>query len=362
MSIGYFDFVQPIVKRKVMIYIPNSIYEKYCRTNNRLIYKISQFNECLKKHLEELAKESKIPIMRVALNYSTWPCTDTKDLWDKELNPSNTRILIDFAPTDDSEHYNQAIKHNVSHIVIANVYSSSDTQVCIQQQSYCAYLPIVLQDPSHPNSFIDEILTIITDVLLDICMYHTYINENVDLGKQRIFSKFKVEYIRSKLRSAISDIWDVDSDLGYISIAGMLRKDGVYDYKEYIKHWENIRTYYIKIQKRHSKNRKIVEKQVQCPESLSDEESLIEQFKMFKFKGELSFEKIYKIYTKLKPGSYILLFLHRIPHKAVAIRALEPLFKGTKLKRGKITIIPVAAWKRYSCFKNNLRVYPLWKN
>lgn len=188
----------------------------------------------------------------------------------------------------------------------------------------------------------DELYSIVEDVMLDIQMFYFFGYNLIckTLVDKKNFSILKLDFCQKQ----ISNCTLVGR---YYSLA-TLCKNGctTLDYNEYVKKWKEFNdTIGIK-------NTKPIDDDIRGIDRIVDYIINTHPFGM-----QISKRKLRRRISNLKNGRYILAYLVSRPHNKKVIRNIQPLFKGSKLKRGSMIIVPYEMKTKYKKFNKYINLF-----
>lgn len=191
-------------------------------------------------------------------------------------------------------------------------------------------------------SSIEELCSIIEDVMLDIQMfYHFGLNKDFkNVEERKNFSLLKVDFCKEKM-------CDFEIQKRYYSLATFCKNgSNELDYKNYAELWE---AFYKKI------NGNVYSTEYMTEDYLN--KIVDDIINKHPYGNQISRRKLCKIIFNLKKGRYILACLISRPHNKKTLRIISPLFKGTKLRRGSIMIVPYESRIKYCRQNRYIHVY-----
>lgn len=210
---------------------------------------------------------------------------------------------------------------NISHLIQININS----QLNVRTNLINAYYNVQEED----------VVNIITDILLDIAMYHSWFfgdkEKDEDINFRKEISKKKVEYISTKgfaMKYGEPKLEDT-----YCCFAAACYNNNDFNYDMYETLWKEFVKKYIEKQTQHN--------------------TIEEQLKSFKNSKQISEKKVKNQYKELDDGKYLLIVTRREPHygkikKQICTKMGLPKWKNGKTKFVKYAdYINVARWYPY---------------
>ncbi len=185
----------------------------------------------------------------------------------------------------------------------------------------------------------DELYSIVEDVMLDIQMFYFFgcDQDFTSISDRKLFSLLKVEFCNSITNNKINT--------KYYSIATFCKNGStVLDYNKYVKLWRDFLTYL--------SNKKPI---IGSPSEATDVVDRI--IDTLPYGKQISRNRLENKLLGLKPGKYLFVYLKTRPHHKQTFSKLQPLFSGTKLKRGSFEIVSYEMHCRYERYKRYINIY-----
>lgn len=317
------------------------------RIRTELTSRIDKLNQTIKARLNEIAQVCDLtPFPTVVAKTSPLYPTinEIVEVFSTVSTPKDLRILINFIKYEDPDAILNTINSNkITHLIEFSLVNDAAMHDLNVSGTSCATIHIENANPFSWD-WADKLMKIIEDIMLDISMFHTLIDEykpNRNIWGKNL-SSLKIEYVKE--RGLKSEYWNIEKNVGYITLASYFRRNKGFDCEGYVDACNSVvkKFHGLQYNKEHTQ--------------------LINQLRRHKNWGQLSIKKINKIYQTLPSGCYILVRLIKIPLKKRLQASLLCLFGGTVLKVGKIKIVPQAninvfyKYERYG-FVNLFKIY-----
>lgn len=184
-----------------------------------------------------------------------------------------------------------------------------------------------------------ELYSIVEDVMLDIQMFYFYAYDKdfPTLSDRKLFSLLKVDFCNRFSENKINT--------KYYSLATFCKNGStVLDYKKYVELWKE---FSVNLCNNKTKS-----------ETISITEDIVNRIiDTLPYGKQISQNKLYNKLSGLKPGKYLFVYLKTRPHQKKALSILQPLFCGTKLKRGSFEIIPYDMRCKYERHRRYISFY-----
>lgn len=178
----------------------------------------------------------------------------------------------------------------------------------------------------------EALYSVVEDVMLDIQMFYYYglHNDYISLNERKEFSLLKVNFCKDMLNNNLST-------MRYCSFATLCKNEKFeLDCKRYIAMW---REFVASLRDDEHITTNETEKKTDVIEYI---------MKNHPYSGQISRRRLTNMISELEKGRYVLVFLFSSPHKKKVIHNLQPMFKGSRLRRGAIMIIPYNMRTKYS--------------
>lgn len=211
-----------------------------------------------------------------------------------------------------------------SHIIVA-LYNPNISSTIWKEDEQCRVDAIV----EFPSAL--ELSHIIQEVALDIQLSHYYQLASDNIPDDKELSKAKVNFI------------DNQSPLNYISLATDCRNETSYDFKKFLKKWEEFNNFYTPSGRRNinAKNN-------------SDIEKILQSHPQY---GQISIKRIQRLINNLESGDYILIRTTKKPKTQKMTTKVLTQFGIKNWKTGKIKIKPIYEFCNYYRYNRYLSVF-----
>lgn len=227
------------------------------------------------------------------------------------------RILVNLGDFETSDNLDLLKERNISHLV---EIAFNETLGWHKPKNICN---VKIQVNN-----IKDIINVIEDVILDICISNTYLDqpEHDDINFKQKLSKHKVDYAREKNYS--SCYGPLNGDFTYFSFASIFREKEGFNFEQYLKTWLEFIRVKLNIE---------VESESRYTENLLSSR-VYNQLKKHKDFGELPIKRILSNCEKLNKGDYVLIRTTKRPKRNSLRIVLLNLFKSKKWRRGLVEI------------------------
>lgn len=236
-------------------------------------------------------------------------------------DPKLCRIIIVSDPSDIPEYF---CFSKQSHIIIGIYNKNRDDVVWQNDSSQKA-------DAVFYFNAIDELISAIVDIALDIVMSHYYRINATTVSEGKQLSKAKVEYKTQ------------ENNLNYISLASFHRNDSEYFISSYCQEWCDFYSFYMR-----NTNSNIAN-------DFADV-SLI--FRNHPQIGQLSLGRLKSLTKNLSPGKYYLIRATKKPRRKVIQNEVLSQLGRKHWKTGYIKICTVEQFYNYKRYEKYLSIFP----
>ncbi|MBN8675416.1 MAG: hypothetical protein J0L56_14900 [Chitinophagales bacterium] len=296
----------PIVRRIAFVLPPNDKVKSEVSLRYTLIAGLDELNNSLNKKLNELSKIGKT-VKKVVID-NTSPSMMRADHQIKNIE----NVIESIDPKFDIR-------------VIVNLYNSleflgSELLInCEITHLYEISTKTTYNILNKPNSEIcrlnatkpSQIFQYIEDIMIDIAMYYTYIEQFVGIQTfpvKKDFNRLKMDWLRQNLTAEFEK--HKSENLPFISLSYFFHSKNSFDYHHYVEAWSNISNTYI------SEN-KITKHEI----------TIEEQLKNHKSYKNLPIRKIKKLHDQLPSGEYLLIRTEIKPQQSKMRRSIFSLIR-----------------------------------
>lgn len=309
------------IKRKLII-----VFMTEDNENSELFNRISLFFQAfnIKNQLRisnrklQVALKSELPPLNVLYNSKSY---------DEVIHFDDTCIRFCVHDSSKRINANEFISYN-SHVI----------EIIIGE-------PVNVNPNNNPFEFsiniqtTEELFSIVEDVMLDIQMFYHYGYDKdfQTITERKQFSQLKVDFCNTFLSEKIQS--------KYYSFSTFCKNGSTdLDYNEYVKLWNDFSTY--------------LKKNKPSSGASSITEDIVNRITSTPIYGkQISPKELTNKLNGLKPGKYLFVYLKTRPRQKKTLSMLQPLFSGTKLKRGSFEIVPYEMRCRYERHKRYISFY-----